>query len=139
MGPYRTPGSETRGPAPYRLVFEPARGAERLRLLTGSLYGAYLAAWTVGWSGGAWPHHALALDATLIVMVALLSKRSGRKSVVATLAIPVTHLLLASGLVPVPRGGVQWGVASVASGFLLLMVSLIGSYAFRGFDPRAGA
>ncbi len=63
--PYRTGGADTAPRASADDAAPASTAAERARLLTGALTGVYLAAWTVGWSSGPWPAHALAVDAVL--------------------------------------------------------------------------
>jgi hypothetical protein len=123
-------------PVPPELVL--VSHAERTRLLTGALFGAYLGVWTLGWTGGAWPAHVLALDVALAVAVALVAWRARTRLVLVPLALGAMHLVVASHLVPTPRTLVGWGGTAVVLGFALLLVSLAASYRLRRSEHDPG-
>ena len=145
-GPYRAlepqqpPGADAHASAsPYalpELVLAPH--AERMRLLAGALFAAYLGVWTLGWTGGAWPAHVLLLDLALAVAVALFSLRSRTRLALAPLAASALHLVVVSHLVPAPQTLVGWGAAAVGLGFGLLLFSLAASYRLRRPEHDAG-
>lgn len=110
--------------------------AERMRLLTGALFAVYLAVWTLGWSGGPWPAHVLALDLALTALVLLLVWRARVRVMLAPLAGCFLHTLLQKDLVPAPRSLLEWGGTAVALGFALLLASLAASYQLRRRDPQ---
>lgn len=114
------------------------RGAVH-RLACGALLAAYLSVWTVGWGGGSWPAHVLALDivtALVFVLGAMLFR--ARVGLLPPM-LGVIELLFASHLVPTPRSLSEWGGAAIGLGFLLLLVSIAASYALHrtGKDPRS--
>jgi hypothetical protein len=112
---------------------------ERQRLLTGALFAAYLGVWTLGWTGGAWPAHVLALDLVLAVAVALVAWRARSRLVLVPLAAGAMHLVVMSHLVPEPQTLVGWGVTAVGLGFAMLLGSLAVSYRLRRPEHGAGA
>ena len=109
----------------------PIDAGERVRLLSGALFGLYLSAWTFGWTGGAFPAHVLALDAALVTVVVFMAWRLRARLVLAPLGAALAHGLFAAGLVPAPRSLLEWGGATVGLGFLLLVGSLATSYRLR--------
>lgn len=140
-GPYRAfdgfdparPASPARAVAP---VFVPAsfvmiERAERLRLLTGALFALHLAVWTLGWTGGDWPSHVLALDLATAVAVLLFAWRARVRVAIVPLAGLAMHLAVQSHLVPAPRSLLEWGATAVGLGFALLLASLAASYRLR--------
>lgn len=138
VGPYRESevADEPRAPLPCPIRFGRAPAAMRRRLLTGTLVAAHLAVWTLGWSGGPWPSHVLALDAALaLVAVVGWSKLRAREPAVASAAL-VGHHAIAAGWIVAPETRLAWGITSVGAGFGLLLVSLAVAYRLR---PRAVA
>ena len=135
-----------RDDAPYRVAEErrppaaafattttagPPDRAATARLLTGALFGVYLAVWTFGWTGGAWPAHLVLLDLALTAAVILLVVRPRIRVALAPLATTYAHFAVQTGLVTAPHSIVQWGAAAVGLGFALLIASLVASYCLR--------
>jgi len=136
--PYRWSGGAEPAPAsPEPVVTVPATTtfAERVRALTGAATCAYLAAWTCGWHGGAWPAHVMALDALMTVACALAVRTWRVKTpLVPTVAV---YVHLAAHVVPGPKTALQWGVTAVALGFALLGGSLGVTYRIAGVAKAA--
>lgn len=138
-GPYRALDPErpavltARAIVPTALV--PVERAERMRLLTGALFAVYLAVWTLGWTGGAWPAHVLALDLAMAVVVALLAWRARVRVALVPFAAGVAHLVVQAHLIPAPRSLLEWGATAVGLGFALLLASLAASYRLRRAGP----
>jgi hypothetical protein len=133
---------------PYRMVDE-ARpevsdvvttcapdGRSTARLLVGALFAGYLAVWTFGWTGGAWPAHVLGLDLALTAAVVALALRPRVRIAVAPLVASYAHFAVQSGLLAAPHSIVQWGAAAVGLGFALLVTSLVASYCLRDVAPE---
>ena len=137
--PYRAREGGEEPPRAVVYVVRTLGAGERARALAGSLFAAYLGAWTFGWSGGAWPGHVVALDVvlTLVVVIAV-----WRTQVRAPLVVPLfasyAHAALVAQLIPIPRSGVAWGETIVGLGFAMLAASLVTSYRLRGSTPREG-
>jgi hypothetical protein len=115
---------------PIETFIAPDRAA-LVRLAAGSIFSLYLAAWTLDWSGGPWPAHALALDLALGVVVIVGAWRARARYALAPLGATYLHALFQAGLVPAPRSLVEWGGAAVALGFAILVGSLAASYRLR--------
>ncbi len=113
-----------------------ARGRATGRLLTGALFGVYLAVWTSGWQGGTWPAHVLALDVALTAAVLILALRQRMRIAVAPLVASYVHFAVQNGMIAAPHSIVQWGAAAVALGFALLVTSLVASYCLRDVAPE---
>lgn len=128
--PYRWAGEAEEAPAPVVRVPAVMAYAERVRALTGAATCAYLAAWTCGWHGGAWPVHVIALDALMTVACALAVRKWRVKAPVVPTAAFYVHL--ATQVVPGPRTAVQWGLTAVVLGFALLGGSLGVTYRMAG-------
>jgi hypothetical protein len=111
--------------------------AERTRSFGGALIAIYLAAWTAGWTGSAWPHHMLALDLALTFAVMAFTWRTGARAILVPLVASYGHYALAAHLIPAPRTTAGWGETIVGVGFALLAASLLASYRLRTYDPRA--
>ncbi len=136
-GPYRA-GEVPHDPAPHCTPRAPdAPGhvaaavvgvAERGRLLTGAVFAAYVAAWTVAWSNGPWPVHVIPLDAALAVACVVFIWRRRSPTPVLPLSLAGAHLIAERRLLPVPSSAPGWGAAIVVLGFVLLAVSLLASY-----------
>jgi hypothetical protein len=151
-----SPGAADHDPSPYRAGLPPGlsviahaeapslplplTAAARMRLLTGALFAAYLSAWTLGWSGGAWPAHVLALDVAMAAVVLALAWRARLRIALAPLSALALHFAFATRLVPIPRSLLEWGGAAVGLGFALLLASLATAYRLRAPAPavRAG-
>ncbi len=101
--------------------------AERVRLLTGALAAAYVAFRTLGWRGGALPDHPAVVDALFVVASLVMAWRLGAR--VVLLGAPAVALceLGGAGLLPRPRGLVEWGGVALGLGFLLLLGPLLAS------------
>jgi len=141
-GPYRAGG---RDGEPRRSADEPNTSTPRLdvdaraRAGAGAIVCAYLAAWTIGWTHGAWPAHAPALDLALIAGLAAWAWRCGRRTLVAPAIVAYAHALLEAHPVPAPRSRTEWGALAVASGFALLAAALAATYRWRfSVDASAG-
>jgi len=131
--PYRTT-PEAPLPTPA-CAFAPTPRPARIRLLTGSLFAVYLSLWTLGWSGGPWPEHALALDAA-VTLAAVLSARGLRvRAPFVPLPAVYLHWALQASLVTAPAGPLQWGVTSVVAGFALLLGSLAVAWRLQHAEP----
>ncbi|MFT3764854.1 MAG: hypothetical protein QM820_04955 [Minicystis sp.] len=128
--PYRASGSEA---PPPRVEFGFARAdrASLHRLLTGSIFGVYLSAWTIGWSGGALPQHVMLLDAALLVALALASRRARAKRLLAPVVPTWLHAGWQAGIIVAPATALAWGITAVSSGFVLLLGSLLVAWRLR--------
>ena len=102
--------------------------SERMRVLVGAASLAYLALWTLGWSGGALPRHAFWLDSLLTAL--LLGMVWGFRAYVALLplALSYLHLGVQAGTVSLPRTRAQWGLTEVGLGFVLLATAVLTSW-----------
>jgi len=139
--PYRTgttPPRAASAPRPW-LTFTRAEPAAITRLSIGALAGVYLSLWTFGWQGGSWPAHNAVLDA--LGAVALLGIAYRTRSVFAIAPVPASclHLAIQVGLISAPETALQWGVTSVATGFVLLASSLFATWRIRKAVAAAGA
>jgi hypothetical protein len=132
--PYRSSsaGAPPEEPEVTRTVVPvPVDADARNRLLAGAVFGLYLSAWTLGWSGGPWPLHVAALDLLLTAVVMAAAWRARVRIAVAPLLATYGHLVAQAGLMPVPRTLVEWGASAVGLGFALLVASLTTSYRLR--------
>lgn len=102
-----------------------------VRLLSGTVCCAYLSAWTLGWSGGAWPEHVLVLDLSLVALAALMAWRARARLVIAPAAITCFHLLVERHVIVAPASSLGWGALSVAVGFALLAAVIAVSWWLR--------
>lgn len=138
-GPYRTAVTD---PPPASddpdtpLVFAPAERAARLRLLSGALCSVYLAVWTHGWIGGAWPAHVLVLDVAFGVAIAMLVWKASTRAVVVALPMTCLHWAAQVGHIRMPNSPLEWGLLCVGLGFSLLAISLLASWRLRHFVNR---
>jgi hypothetical protein len=101
------------------------------RLLAGAVFALYLSAWTLGWSGGSWPAHVVALDVGLTAVVIAAAWKARARVALAPLLGSYLHFVAQAGLVPAPRSLVEWGASAVGLGFALLVASLAASYRLR--------
>ncbi len=88
----------------------------------------------MGWSGGPWPAHILALDLCVAGLAVLTFVRTRG---VASLVPPVgtwLHFAHSAGVLPIPSSPLEWGASAIGLGFVLLIASLAVSY-----RARAGA
>jgi hypothetical protein len=120
-----------------------ARGATldrdaRARLACGAVFALYISVWTHGWTGGPWPPHDEALDATMLVIVLAVAARARSRFAFAPLAIVGAHLVVELKLIPAPHSLVGWGAATLTLGFALLLVALATSYRFAPEITAAG-
>jgi len=137
--PYRAPEAGELHARAFVHVARPLAAGERARALAGSLFAAYLGAWTFRWSGGDWPAHVVVLDVALTLVVALaMWKTRARGSLLVPLLASYAHAALRAHLVPIPRSGAAWGETIVGLGFALLAASLVASYRLRAPVPRDG-
>lgn len=108
----------------------------RARLLVGAFTCLHLSAWTLGFRGGHYLEHVVALDIALVVALALVGWRFRSMVPIAPLGLGVAHAL--AGRISAPRNALEWGAASVLLGFALLGGSLVTSYLLRtGPLPRS--
>ncbi|MEM9189757.1 MAG: hypothetical protein AAGF12_11310 [Myxococcota bacterium] len=129
--PYRRPPPPPRFPS---IVFVPVALPARRRMLLGALATLYLAIWTRGWDGGAFPLHELWLDGAVVLMTLTLAYRWRS---ILPLLIPfgvVSHPLVQSGHIRAPESALGWAVVSVGAGFVLL----IGNVAVALYLRRRG-
>jgi hypothetical protein len=133
-GPYRAGGAEAyAGPPPSDVAGAVGLAfTEKMRCFTGAAFALYLAAWTAGWSGGAWPAHVVWLDAAMTAIVVLAAWRFHGRAFVAPLLASYAHLVVQTEAVRAPHSSVEWGATCVAIGFSLLGASLLASYRLRG-------
>jgi hypothetical protein len=139
-GPYRVPNAGPRPFVPPTLFFARAGSDALLRLSLGSVFCVYLGIWTHGWAEGPWPAHVIALDVALCAVVLLVAWRRRAWAAVAPLGLAGIHFMLERRMIPAPSSIVEWGAASVALGFLLLLGSLAVAYFARGWrcQPAVG-
>ncbi len=126
--PYRWFVANEGSPQPSAEVFIPVDARGRARLLSGAVANVYLFVWTLGYRGGAWPGHVLALDVVFALALGVLAWRFSSRIPFVPLVGAYGHALMASGLVPRPRSLVDWGTTAISSGFLLLLASVAISY-----------
>ena len=136
--PYRTREPGALQPS-VRIRFERASGPVMLRLLTGSAFGIYLALWTLGWTGGAFPAHRAALDIAVTAASLLLLAKLRARFVLLPLSVTYAHLAVQTGLLSSPTSAFEWGATMVGVGFGLLGVSLLVSYVIRAHPSPADA
>jgi hypothetical protein len=117
--------------------FSAANPAARARFMTAAIYCAYLYAWTRHWAGGPLPEHALLLDSSLSVALALLLFKVRRAAVVVPLLLTYLHLGVEAGLVFAPRSEFQWAIVYIGVGFALLLASLGGSVYVQRFGSSS--
>lgn len=123
--PYRAFATDERpAPSPPPLLVMPSGPAAARRLLTGAGFALYLSAWTVSWSGGAWPAHAVTLDAALTAAALIAAWKGRARGGLAPAAGAWAHFAFASRLVAAPTSLLGWGGASIGVGFALLLGSL---------------
>jgi hypothetical protein len=131
--PYRSREPGARAPS-VRLRFERAGGPSMLRLLTG-----YLALWTFGWTGGAFPAHRAALDIAVTAVSLLLLAKLRARFLLIPLSVTYAHMAVQMGLLSSPTSAFEWGATMVGVGFGLLGASLLVSYVLRAHPSRADA
>jgi hypothetical protein len=130
---YRTRSSEasTAEPRAPSLSFGLAPASAIRQLCTGSLFCCYLGIWTLDWTGGPWPEHSLALDLVFTGIALALAFKARLHGALLGIAATYFHLCVQIGLISAPRTILQWGIASVAVGFVLLIGSLMASLRLR--------
>ena len=138
-GPYRA--LVVPGAVPHRSVscFAPTSREARMRLVAGALSCAYLAIWVHGWSGGAWPAHSVALDVLFALALVVAARKARRWPLLLPALGSLGHAAFSSGIIPVPRTVLAWGISATAFGFGLLLVSLWISYRLRLDDSSPPA
>jgi hypothetical protein len=105
--------------------------AAKVRLLGGTLFGLWLAAWTRRWTGGPFPVHVLGLDLALTAGVLLLVWKARARAILAPLAFTYLHFATRTGLVTAPSTPLGWGVSAITTGFALLILSLFVGWRLR--------
>jgi hypothetical protein len=138
--PYRVPRTgEPPRPTPAILSFSRANRDSMLRLLIGAFCSVYLAAWTIGWSGGSLPEHVIALDLLLTVAAALVVWKARAWAALAPLATTYLHLAIQTRHLTAPVSPAQWGGSAVGLGFGLLVASLLVSFRLRQVTTTTSA
>jgi hypothetical protein len=127
---YRRPSDAAARPpkAPIHWV---ADSAAKVRLLGGTMFGLWLAAWTRRWTGGPFPAHVFALDLSLTAGVLLLVWKARARAILAPLAFTYLHFAARTGLISAPSSPLEWGVSAIATGFALLILSLFVGWRLR--------
>lgn len=97
------------------------------RLAIGAAWSAHLFAWTLGWSGGAWPEHRIAIDLALLVACALALWQWRRAFAATPITVTAAHVGIALGWLTIPTTALGWGLASTVGGFVLLAAALSAS------------
>ena len=96
----------------------------RPRLYVGAITSAYLAVWSAGYTGVGVPEHQVWLDALLAVGCVAVAWRYRRRLLASPAAFIVLDLAFERGVIPEPTTPLEWGVASVLAGFVVLGASL---------------
>ncbi|MBX3232138.1 MAG: hypothetical protein KIT84_19515 [Labilithrix sp.] len=135
-GPYRM--GETHTKIDWELVLVPIGPAAKARLLAGALLSLYGGVWSIGWRGGAWPAHSVALDLFVLVVAIAIALRVRPRLSLLVPAFAGTHALAVSGLVPTPHTMLGWGSSALALGFALLLGALATSYRLRRLTAPDG-
>lgn len=134
VAPYR--GATLQAPpAPAVQRFELAPRRARERLVLGAVACLYLSAWTVSWTGGAWPAHIPLLDLLLVVIFMGAAMRARRFARLAPPVVAFGHLAVQVGWLAAPATALGWGITSVGLGFACLLVSLLMSWRLRPEGP----
>jgi hypothetical protein len=129
---YRARHAHARAPSvDASVVFRCGNRASIVRLLTGSVFCAYLSLWTLDWAHGSLPDHILALDLLLGTTVAALVWRTKMWIPVFPLAANCIHFAVQARLIEAPRTVLGWGATCVAVGFCLLATAVGTSWRFR--------
>jgi hypothetical protein len=120
-------GGPAHAPEPLiaHLVAPPAALA---RQLAWAGYCLHLSAWTSSWSGGALPPHLFAIDALLVMYLALILWRERRWIILSPAITGAMQWSIAAHLVRAPRSPLEWGASTVGLGFALLLASLLASW-----------
>jgi hypothetical protein len=92
--------------------------------LVGLLSCAYLSAWTFRWSGGSPPTHVLWLDLVFFVVMAICVWRLRARAALGVLAVALAQWSVQIRVVTKPMTSLEWGMWSVALGFVLLVASI---------------
>lgn len=125
------------GTAPYRAesVATPSEPDEDTsspaRWFLGAALSLHLSLWTLGWSAGPFPSHVLPLDLLFSLLLAAAAFRFRMPLLLLPLVGLWSHATWQARLIPVPRTLMQWGGASIGTGFALLLASLGVSYWLR--------
>lgn len=142
--PYRATEEPSGEAAPEVVVISWRSPGERLRLLSGALFAAYLAAWLPGWRGGVLPLHVVSLDLLVVALSLLAAWRhswaAGARPGLALSAVVLTHGAFSLDLIPRPRNFIEWGGLLLALGFVLLGGSLgVSTWLVRRLPAREPA
>ena len=116
-------------PPPRELRFVVAPAAELRRLLVCAGTAAYLACWTMRWSDGAFPAHAISLDALATIVAVTAAWKLGTHAAIAPLAVVWAHVLVERRVVTAPTTTFGVGELAIGVGFALLTLSLAVSFA----------
>jgi hypothetical protein len=119
-------------------VLAPATPDAQRRLSVGALFASYLAAWTMQWSGGAWPRHVVWVD--LLFAAIVLFMVVGKRVRIALLPVVAScvHAAVQTRVVSAPDTTLEWGALLTSGAFALLVTSLAVSYWLRGVgSPRS--
>lgn len=103
------------------------RGLARERVapwVVGGVACVYAAAWSHGWSGGALPPHALALDGAFALAMILLAWKGRARVAIVLPIITSMHCAIQTRVITAPVTTLEWGVWSVSLGFALLLASV---------------
>ena len=136
-GPYRASAENAQTTCVEQHVVTDGAAA-MVRLFTGSAVALYLWAWTFRWSSGPWPSHVIALDLVFSIAVVFVVWKRRVRGPIAPMLASWLHFVVQARLIPAPHTTLEWGGASVALGFALLIASLAGSYWLRS-DTRQDA
>lgn len=109
----------------------------RARFAAGAVSASYLALWTAGWWGGAWPLHGLVPDALFVAGLLLtIWKLRVRISGLLPLGLGTLHLGLERGILRPPRSELEWALTYIGLGFATLFTSLFASWRLREADSQ---
>ena len=89
--------------------------------MVGAVVSAYLAVWTVRWTGGALPLHSLWLDAAVVLVCVGVAGHRRRRALVAPIVPILVHTAAQRGWISEPQGSLEWGIAATCAGFVSLL------------------
>lgn len=134
-GPYRVGNDRPlHGARRFESVQIPISATSKARHLTGALAAFYLSLWTIGWQGGAWPAHRIAVDVVVLVVAIALALHLKRWLTISVPTLGGVHALILFGVinyVPRPQTPLGWGSSALVLGFALLLAGLVTSYRLR--------
>jgi hypothetical protein len=131
---YRATGAAPAERVPLTFVMSPMPALARQLAWSG--YAAYLAAWTSSWSGGPLPGHIVPLDLAASAVIALVVWKSRVRVVALPLLGAYLHWSIQTRLLRAPQSSLQWGLATFATGFAMLVGSVVTSWRLA---PRKAA